>query len=88
MQMASVGARNRHSIQAVAIFIIIAALVILADVANFRSLANFVWMIGAPAIIAICSNRGWDRPAFMIMVLIGVSWVTAMIVGVNFTSYG
>lgn len=88
MQMASVGARHRYLIQAVAVFIIIAALVILTDMANFRSLANLVWMIGAPAIIAICSNRGWDRRAFMIMVLIGVSWVTAMIVGVNFTSYG
>ena len=86
--MAGIGARHRYLIQIVAVFTIIAALVTLTDVANFRSLANLVWMIGALAIIAICSNRGWDRRAFMIMALIGVSCVTVMIVGMNFTSYG
>lgn len=87
MQMAGILTRHRYLTQVFAVIVITAAFAILTDAVNFRSLANLVWMVGAPAIIAVCSNRGWDRRAFMIMALAGISWITAMIIGVNFTSY-
>ena len=88
MQMTGILTRHRYSTQVIAVTAITASFVILTDAINFRSLANLVWMIGVPAIIAICSNRGWDRRVFMIMALVGVSWITAIFVGLNFTSYG
>lgn len=64
------------------------AFVLLTDALAFRSLANIIWMIGLPILVAMIANIGWDRRCFMAMALVGVSLGTTILVGLNFTSYG
>lgn len=88
MQMPGSVARHLYLRQVGLVAFLTTAFVLVTDAISFRSEANLLWMIGLPAVIAIAQNRTWDRRAFMIMALIGVSLITSMIIGVPFTSYG
>ncbi|UZK66159.1 hypothetical protein [Sphingomonas sp. M1-B02] len=81
-------ARYRYSLQVVIVAVTTTAFVLLTDAFAFRSPANLAWMIGLPVIVGMISNIGWDRRCFMAMALVGVSLLTMIFVGVNFTSYG
>lgn len=80
--------RHRYLLQVAAIAVVTTACVLMTDAFGFRSPVNLVWMIGLPVLIATVANVGWDRRCFMAMALIGLSLVTGVLVGVNFTSYG
>ncbi|MGV3768731.1 MAG: hypothetical protein ACO1NM_01735 [Sphingobium phenoxybenzoativorans] len=80
--------KSTYFIQVASTVVVTAIFVLAIDAVGYRGLANALGMFLPPLAIAILSNRSWDRRAFMIMALIGVSMLTAMFVGVNFTSYG
>ena len=80
--------RHRYLLQVAGVAITTTICELITDAFGFRSPANLVWMIGLPVLVAIFANVGWDRRNFMAMALIGVSMATAIVVGVNFTSYG
>lgn len=80
--------RYRYWLQVIVVAAVTSAFVLLTDALAFRSLANITWMIGLPILVAMIANIGWDRRCFMAMALVGVSLGTAILVGLNFTSYG
>lgn len=65
-----------------------AAFVLTADAVGYRGMANAIGIFLPPIAIAVLLNQSWDRRFFMVMALVGVSLLTIIVVGVNFTSYG
>lgn len=87
MQMRAL-AHHRYLLQVSLVAITTTACVLATDALAFRSPANLAWMMGLPIGVGMVANVGWDRRSCMAMALLGVSLVVAMVVGVNFTSYG
>jgi|GEM_PF-1801388 len=87
MIAAKMSAQNCRLVQIATVAFTSAAFTLLADSINFRAPANILWMIGLPMIVGLTTNVGWDRRCFMAILLVGVSIVTTIFVGVNFTSY-
>lgn len=77
-----------YLVQVVATAAVATIFVLATDAAGYRGLANALGMFLPPVVIAMLLNRSWDRRAFMIMALIGVSLLISIFVGANFTSYG
>lgn len=77
----------RYPLQIALIVTTTTAFVFFTDAFAFRSPINLAWMIGLPIIVAFFGNIDWGRRCFMAMALTGVSLVTMIVVGVNFTSY-
>lgn len=80
--------RHRYLLQIGGVALATTTCELATDAFGFRSPENLVWMIGLPVLVAMVANVGWDRRCFMAMALIGVSLVTGIVIGVNFTSYG
>jgi putative effector of murein hydrolase LrgA (UPF0299 family) len=62
--------------------------VLVTDWLQFRNPANLLWMVVLPVVLAFAVNDGWNRRAFMALLLVLVSLGTGIVVGVSFTSYG
>lgn len=73
--------------QVIATIVVAAGFVLAADAVGYRGMANALGILLPPIAIAVLLNRSWDRRIFMIMALAGVSLLTSIVVGVNFTSY-
>ncbi len=73
--------------QVIATAVVAVAFVLAADAISYRGMANAIGFFLPPIAIAVLFNRSWDRRIFMMMALIGVSLLTSIVVGVNFTSY-
>jgi hypothetical protein len=80
--------RYPYLLQVIATAVVATSFVLAADAVDYRGMANAIGMLLPPVAIATLLNRSWDRRIFMTMALIGVSLLTGIIVGVNFTSYG
>lgn len=80
--------RRPYLTQVVATALVATLFVLAINTAHYRGMANALGMFLPPVAIAIVLNPTWDRRAFMMMALIGVSILTVMVVGVNLTSYG
>lgn len=80
--------RHPYLFQVIATAVVAAAFVLAADAVGYRGMANAIGICLPPIAIAVLFNQSWDRRVFMVMALIGVSLLTSVVVGVNFTSYG
>jgi len=80
--------RYPYLLQVIATAVVATSCVLAADAVDYRGVANAIGMFLPPVAIATLLNRSWDRRIFLTMALIGVSLLTGIIVGVNFTSYG
>ncbi|WP_159043501.1 hypothetical protein [Sphingomonas sp. STIS6.2] len=80
--------RHPYLFQVIATAVVAAAFVLATDAVGYRGMANAIGIFLPPIAIAVLLNRSWDRRVFMIMGLAGVSLLTSIVVGVNFTSYG
>ena len=76
------------AIQCGVVAVVSAALVMATSAVNFRSPANLIWMVALPALVGILANVGWIRRGLMTLALMGVSLVSTVVIGVNFTNYG
>lgn len=79
--------RHPYLLQVIATAVVAAAFVLVTDAVGYKGMANAISIVLPPIAIAVLLNRSWDRRIFMIMALVGVSLLTSIVVGVNFTSY-
>lgn len=80
-------ARHPYALQFALVAILTVAFTLVTDAANYRSLANLLWMVGLPIAIGLIANHDWRRRTFMAMALVGVALVTTTIIGVTFSIY-